>query len=166
MELLCTAKKNGILGGDFSTKKMKYSRKRSPSSIRKKRITFTRVRARLSLRVKWFWIFHNTFSAMKTPITPCRQDVSSTVQSETAFLIWQIKERARYWNLPRSWKEKKINKKKEQYVSRVFSKYKIHVRNREESISIRLLGRKKGRNFILSNSTWEHPEFVVIGEET
>lgn len=50
MELLCTAKKNGILG--FFTKKMKYSRKRSPSSIRKKRITFTRVRARLSLRVK------------------------------------------------------------------------------------------------------------------
>lgn len=49
---LCAAKKNGILGGDFSTKKMKYSRKRSPSSIRKKRITFTRVRARLSLRVK------------------------------------------------------------------------------------------------------------------
>lgn len=33
MELLCTAKKNGILGGDFSTKKMKYSRKRSSRSL-------------------------------------------------------------------------------------------------------------------------------------
>lgn len=165
MELLCTAKKNGILG--FFTKKMKYSRKRSLSSIRKKRITFTRVRARLSLRVKWFWIFHNTFSAMKTPITPCRQDVSSTVQSETAFLIWQIKERARYWNLPRSWKEKKINKKKEQYTFHAyFPNTKFTCETEQESISIRLLGRKKGRNFILSNSTWEHPEFVVIGEET